>query len=123
MTIIEVILLSVLGNKRLTLNTYRPSTMDGLKGRRKGSGQLSVPELVVPPPDRSTFEMIDNPRTIINGKIVLSFINHDILMGVLCIFDKSNFLFFHRLATEKCKAPKALQVLFLCTVSLYQRTS
>jgi len=44
--------------------------MDGQKGRRKGSGQLSVPELVVPPPDRSTFETIESPHTIINGKIV-----------------------------------------------------
>jgi len=35
--------------------------MDGLKGRRKGSGQQS------PPPDMDTFETIDNPHTIFNG--------------------------------------------------------
>ena len=46
--------------------------MDELKGRRIRSGQLSVPELVFPPPDKDTFEMIDNPHIIINGKTAFS---------------------------------------------------
>lgn len=64
---VPIILLSVLGKTRL-LNTHQPSKMDGLKDRRNGTSQPSVPES---PPDMDTFETIDNPHIIINGESVI----------------------------------------------------